>query len=116
MPCPSDRERLRGGTVLPALALLVASVAMAGWLAFRPVAGEPVVAVFSPLASADQALAAATAAGARIIGRAGLPASWIVAPDPGDGLPRLRAAGAWLLLNARTFALCSGPVFRGTAS
>ena len=93
---------------LPAALLLCVTVVMAGWLMLRPDADRPVLAWFSPRLSADQALAAAAAAGARVIDHGRLPTSLIVLPDGIDGVARLRTAGAWLVVNARNLGGCGG--------
>jgi hypothetical protein len=91
---------------LPGALLLIVTVAMAGGLVLQPDADRPALAWFSPLLSADQAVQAAASAGARIIGHGRLPTSLVVQPDETDGLARLRAAGAWLVVNARIAGGC----------
>jgi hypothetical protein len=94
---------------LPATLLLIVSVAMSGWLALRPVAGEPTLVWFPPGVSADRALDAAARADALIIDRGPVPTSLVVQPDARNGIVRLRAAGAWLVVNARFFG-CQSPM------
>jgi hypothetical protein len=103
-------ETLRPADWLPAALLLVVTIVMAGWLMLRPDAARPALAWFSPLLSADQAMWAASAAGARIIDRGRLPTSLVVQPGETDGLARLREAGAWLIVNAQAFGGCGGRV------
>jgi hypothetical protein len=98
----------RAADWLPAALLLAVTVAMTGGLMLLPEPGRPSLVWFSPLVSADQALAAAAFAGARIIDHGRLPTSLVVQPDEIDGLARLRAAGAWLIVNAQTFGGCDG--------
>ncbi len=94
---------------LPAALLFAISVAMSGWLALRPAAGQPALAWFPPALSADRAVDAAAHAGALIIDRGPIPTSLVVQPDARDGIARLRAAGAWLVVNARFIGGC-GPL------
>jgi hypothetical protein len=105
-----DPETPRAADWLPAVLLLIVTIVMAGWLTLRPDADRPALAWFSPLLSADQAMRAASAAGARVIDRGRLPTSLVVQPDATDGLARLREAGAWLIVNAQAFGGCGGRV------
>jgi len=86
---------------LPALALMLFSTAWVATLTLRPRLGEPVAAVFSPLAGPEAALAAASEAGAVDVLRFGRwPSLIIVRSDDADLSRKLRARGAWLVLRA----------------
>lgn len=80
----------RAADWLPAALLLIVTIVMAVSLMLRPDADRPALAWFSPLLSADQAMRAASAAGALVIDRGRLPTSLVVRPDQTDGLARLR--------------------------
>ena len=94
---------------VPALLLLLATLLGAGWAGTRPGAeGEPVAALFPPWWRAERVLAAALGTEGAILRTGGLAGVLVVqSPEPGFA-DRLRAAGAWVLLNPRALGGC-GP-------
>lgn len=105
---------------LAATGFLVCCLVAATPLAFPPRPGRPVAAVFPPWWDARRALAA-TALARAVTVRAGAWPSLVVAADApppydaprpaGAGAPtlgeRLRAAGAWLILDPQSLRGCS---------
>ncbi len=86
---------------LPALALMLFSTVWVTALTLRPRPGEPVAALFSPIAGPEAALAAASEAGATEVLRFGRWPSLIIIRSADTDLSRqLRARGAWLVLRA----------------
>jgi hypothetical protein len=83
-------------------------VALAGAAARPPAPGDVMLVV----APADRRAAALSAAGARPVGPAGAPLAGLAAqagPGADPGLPRrLRAAGAWLVLDGTVLARLCG--------
>ena len=93
---------------LPALLLILLLVALAS-LSLRPVqSGQHVAAVFPPWWDTVDALRAVAVADGRIVGVGAWPNLPVVAAS-GDVVPRLRAAGAWVLFDAATALGCSPP-------
>lgn len=99
-------------SLLPALLLaLVAAIAVP--LAVTPPAGAAVLAVFPPGTDSATAIRRTAAAGGLVVRPAAHGPLYIVQPaSPADaGFPRrLRAAGAWLLLDPIVATGCAGPV------
>ena len=95
----------------PAL-LLILSVAAAGSVRLQPIPGEPVAALFPPWWSAGHAFAAASASGGAII-RTGAWPTLLVAVSPSPLFAeKLRASGAWLILNPLALGACGAPAAR----
>jgi hypothetical protein len=93
---------------LPAILLLVASFLGTAWLGLRPdsAAGAPVAAVFPPWWGGERVFAASVSTGGAIV-REGAWANILVLISADTDLPRrLRAAGAWLLLNPKALDAC----------
>jgi hypothetical protein len=93
---------------LPAILLLVASFLGTAWLGLRPEsgAGAPVAAVFPPWWNSERVFAAAASTGGAIV-REGAWENILVLNSASADLPRrLRAAGAWLLLNPKALDAC----------
>jgi selenocysteine lyase/cysteine desulfurase len=65
-----------------------------------------VAVVFPPWLAAGEALAAAVAPGARIIGTGRFGFIVIVSPDMPDYASRVRARGAWFSIDAAAFVGC----------
>lgn len=102
MDCaPRSPATLRA--LLPALALLAASLAMTAALAVRPRPDASALGLFAPGLGRDGALGRAAAAGVRVIAPGRLPASLVV---PAEDAGRLGAAGAWLVLDAAALGGC----------
>ncbi|RJF86413.1 hypothetical protein D3874_04725 [Oleomonas cavernae] len=106
------RENAKGGrgrALLPAAIMLLSGLTALAWLRVAPADDTREVMVLMPQPEAAAALADQVP-DAAIVGRGGLPGSWIVAAR-GNGLAaRLRAAGALLILNADEAAfLCGAP-------
>ncbi|MDE2197388.1 MAG: hypothetical protein KGJ41_00085 [Rhodospirillales bacterium] len=94
---------LAAGLCLVAIALLPLGVALGAQ--YAPAATGPVAALFPPWWTARHAFAAAGAAGP-VLRLGGLPFIVIVAPDD---RARLRASGAWLLVDPRAPGICTPP-------
>jgi hypothetical protein len=103
------------GTTLPlprypwlnAVALLLASFAAVAALSLQVRDGSEVVAVaFPPWWSAPRAMLAAASADAAIVRTTALPSLLVVHPEQGDGLARLRSAGAWFAIDPQAIAAC----------
>lgn len=92
----------------PALLLLAVSFVGTASLALRaPDAGTaPVAAIFPPWWGSERVLAAAVAADAVIVRPGAWPAILVVTSEHRDLAARLRAAGAWLLLDPQAVAAC----------
>jgi hypothetical protein len=93
---------------LPALLLLLASALGSAWLELRPTAtvGAPVAAIFPPWWNAERSFTAAASAGGAIV-RTGTWSNILVVTAADGGLfNRLRAAGAWLLVNPTALDGC----------
>lgn len=103
-----ERARLRD--FVPAAALLVLSAGATAAAAMAPgAAGEPVAAVFAPWTGPEHALRAVAAADGAAV-RAGAFDNVVIAVSDDPGFrDRLRAAGAWLLLDPKALAACLGP-------
>ena len=95
-------------TWLPAIAMLAASVAAAGWLEFRPVDDRFVAAVFPPWWGAVRSTDAVVAAGGAVLGWGGMSSIVITRSDGDDFIVRLHQAGALVLLEPARFGLCAG--------
>ncbi len=95
-------------TWLPAIAMLVASVAAAGWLEFRPVDDRFVAAVFPPWWGAVRSTDAVVSAGGAVLGWGGMSSIVITRSDGDDFIARLHQAGALVLLEPARFGLCDG--------
>ena len=88
--------------------LLAASFVTIAALSLRVSPGTDVVAVsFPPWWSAERSLAAAASAKVAIVRLTGLPALVVVQTGGREGIARLRAAGAWLVVNPVAVASCS---------
>lgn len=92
---------------LQAAALLFVSSAAIGTISLQARAdAEAVAAIFPPWWSAQQAMSAIAVAGASVVRTGAVSAIVIVQPAHGDGLTRLRAAGAWFALDPQAVAAC----------
>jgi len=93
---------------LPAILLLVVSFVGLAWLDMRPHDGPgPLAAAFPPWWSATEIYRAAATAEVAVVRMGGWSALLIVqAADPGAP-GRLRAAGAWAVLDGRAFGGCA---------
>lgn len=92
------------GSALAIFASLAATVAVGA----APRDPARVAAVFPPWWTPAQAASAAGSAG-QIAGAGGAPFILILRGEPGQLEPRLRAAGAWLLLDPDAAGRCSPP-------
>jgi hypothetical protein len=91
---------------LPAALLLVVSPIAVGWAGLRPPAdGEAVAAVFPPWWSAGEALAAAATVGP-VVREGIVPTLLVVRTPAATGAARLRAAGAFLVLDPQAIGGC----------
>ena len=87
---------------------------LAGWIALvilslqvRP--GATVITVaFPPWWSTRQVFEAVGSAQAAIVRVTALPTLIVVRADDHDGLPRLREAGAWFVMDAQAVSACFG--------
>lgn len=95
------KPRLTDYVILVFVALLPLGVAVGAL--FAPPADGPVAAVFPPWWGDTRAFAAASAAGP-VVRFGAVPFIVVVAADD---RARLRAAGAWLLLDPRALGACS---------
>ncbi len=87
--------------------MLIASFVGVAALSLQPRPGAEVVAVaFPPWWGTPQVFAAAASANAAIVRITGIPSVLVVAPDRGDGLARLRQAGAWFTMDPQAIAAC----------
>ena len=92
---------------LPAIGLLLASSAGAAWLQLRVQDGPaPLAAVFPPWWSSARVFEAAAAADVAVLRAGAWPALVIVRPGDPGAPARLRASGAWLLLDGRAIGGC----------
>jgi hypothetical protein len=92
---------------LNAALFLAASWFAVAALALQVRPGSEVVAVaFPPWWSAQQAMLAAVSADAAIVRTTSIPSLIVVYPDQAEGLARLRAAGAWLVIDPQAIAAC----------
>jgi hypothetical protein len=92
---------------LNAAALLVASFVAVATLSLQVRPGTEIVAVaFPPWWSAEQTFLAAASAGAAIVRMTAVPSLLVVRPDQHDGLPQLRKAGVWLVMDPQVIAAC----------
>lgn len=97
---------------LPVMTML-SSLAGVAWLTLAPQPDRPLLAIFPPWWDRARAVEAVIGADGRLVGLGAWP-GMLVAAAPAPGLPeRLRAAGAWLLLDARNAAGCVTVVRRG---
>lgn len=97
---------------LPVVTML-SSLAGVAWLTLAPQPGRPVLAVFPPWWDRARVVEAVIRAQGSLVGLGAWP-GMLVAAAPAPDLPeRLRAAGAWLLLDARNAAGCTTIVRRG---
>ena len=90
---------------LAILVTLVATVAAGA----APRDPSRVAAVFPPWWSSREAVSAAASAG-QIAGAGGAPFILILRGEPASLSPRLRAAGAWLLLDPDAAGVCANPL------
>ncbi|HWZ38045.1 MAG TPA: hypothetical protein VNY08_07085 [Bradyrhizobium sp.] len=98
---------LRWPVWLNAAALLIASFVAVAALSLRVRPGTEIVAVaFPPWWSSERAFLAAASADAAIVRMTAVPSLLVVRPDQRDGLPRLRKAGAWLVMDPQAIAAC----------
>lgn len=96
---------------LPALGLLLLSSTGATWANFRPQEGDgPLAAVFPPWWTPAAAFGAAATADVAIVRTGAWQTLLIVQPGESATVAasRLRAAGAWLVLNGRVAGGCAG--------
>jgi hypothetical protein len=92
---------------LGATALLLVSVGAVAALSLKVRPGAEVVAVaFPPWWSSRQIFEAAASAHAAIVRTTAVTAILVVRPGDGEGLPRLRQAGAWLMIDPQAIAGC----------
>jgi hypothetical protein len=98
---------LRWPVWLNAAALLIASFVAVAALSLRVRPGTEIVAVaFPPWWISERAFLAAASADAAIVRMTAVPSLLVVRPDQRDGLPRLRKAGAWLVMDPQAIAAC----------
>jgi hypothetical protein len=92
---------------LPATLLALFSVLWVAFLTMRPADGQPVAAIFPPIASSDRALAAAVAAGAEaILGFGGRPFIVVMQSSDRGLIHHLYSEGALLVVRAPAAAGC----------
>jgi hypothetical protein len=93
---------------LPALLLLLGSALATAWLGLRPAdtVGAPVAAIFPPWWNAERSFAAAASTGGAIVRTGAWPNILVVTAADGELSPRLREAGAWLLVNPTALDSC----------
>lgn len=88
-------------------ALLFVSAAIIATISLQARAdAKAVAAIFPPWWSAQQSMSAIAVAGASVVRTGAVSAIIIVQPAPGDGLTRLREAGAWFALDPQAVAAC----------
>ena len=93
---------------LPAIGLLLASGVGALWLQLRVHdRTAPLAALFPPWWSSARVFGAAAAADVAVLRGGAWPALVIVRPGDPGAPARLRARGAWLLLDGRAIAGCA---------
>ena len=91
----------RGGSLIPALLLLIVSTLAIGWLEYRPLDPKaPILVWFSPRYSTGATFSAVIRAGGRIVANGPVPFSMIVQSNRPGFFSRLHHEGAWLLLDA----------------
>jgi len=87
-------------------ALTASFLAVAG-LALQAAPGAEVVAVaFPPWWDAARVFSAAASSDAAVVRTTTFSSLLVVQPAPRDGLTRLRAAGAWLIMDPQAVAAC----------
>ena len=93
---------------LPAFGLLLLGAVGAAWSGLRP-RGEdgPLAAVFPPWWSAPAAFGAAASADVAVVRTGAWPSLLVVRPTGPDAPSRLRAAGAWFVLDGRAMGGCA---------
>jgi hypothetical protein len=108
---PNAVKTTRGAASVAGLVLACAASILATFVATVAAGAAPrdptrVAAVFPPWWSSAQAASAAASAG-QIAGAGGAPFILILRGEPGALAPRLRAAGAWLLLDPDAAGQCN---------
>jgi len=104
--------RTPGSGTLPAVALaaamLMGSVVATAALAIAPGADQaaPVAALFPPWWTAEEAYVAAASTGGAIVRQGALPSLLVVQSAEPGFRGRLRAAGAWVLLDPKAVGGC----------
>ncbi|MGJ4998534.1 hypothetical protein ACQR0Z_29190 [Bradyrhizobium sp. HKCCYLS3077] len=92
---------------LNAIALLIASFVGVAALSLQVRPGREIVAVaFPPWWSAQQTMLATASADAALVRTTNLSSLLVVRPGDHDGLARLRAAGAWLIIDPQAVSAC----------
>ncbi len=86
--------------------LLLASLGGVGWLNLRPHSGAPVAALFPPWWDSARAEASVVAAGGTLLRLGAWSAVVVTASDDPEFAVRLRAAGAWLVLDPQALGGC----------
>lgn len=105
-PLPKTPASSRPAWLQAAALLFVSSAAIATISLQARADAEAVAAIFPPWWSAQQAMSAATAAGASVIRTGAIPIIMVVQPARENGLTRLRDAGAWFALDPQAVAAC----------
>ncbi len=97
------------GAWLPAIGLLLMGSLGAAWLELRPhhEGSAPLAALFPPWWPAAEVLKAAASADVAVLRSGAWPALLIVRPGDPGAPARLRAEGAWLLLDGRAIRGCA---------
>jgi hypothetical protein len=97
---PNGHEPVAFRSFLPALALLAGSFVLLASLFLTPPAGATqIAAVFSPVMSKREVLAAVVEAGAAPVRQGALSNVMVVAAETDDIRNKLQRAGAWVLLD-----------------
>lgn len=87
--------------------LLAASFIGIAGLSYQARPGTGIVAVAFPVWwDSRQAISAAASANAAIVRVTAVPSLLVVQPDGAEGLSRLQAAGAWLMIDPQAIAAC----------
>jgi hypothetical protein len=99
------RNKQKSAWRLPLAVMTTGFIGLA-WLSLAPIPGQPVAAVFPPWWDTSRTVAAIAAAGGDILRPGAWPAIMIgFSTDPAF-TARLRAEGAWLLLNPQALGTC----------
>ena len=101
-----QRRAPAAGYLVPAMAMLLASVALLVWLEARPRDPLQVAAIFSPWTSGDDAFARAVVAGGQVIRQGATDTILVVHGDDPRLIDRLYAAGAWAVIDPVAFGGC----------
>jgi hypothetical protein len=88
-------------------ATLAASIMAMAFVALAPVPNHPIAAVFPPWWTAARGFQAAALSGAPIVRTGAFVNILVLSPGEPDLPARLRAAGAWLVLDAKALGGCA---------